>query len=105
VLATDVRMLYEQGRGPVFDTLQAMTQLQRTWGDCYGHILVATGRAEIMLDPILNIWDCAALQPILEEAGGTFTDWGGTATHTGGDGISTNGHLFHTVMGIIQAQR
>jgi histidinol-phosphatase len=104
VLATDVRTLYEQGRGPVFETLQAKTRLQRTWGDCYGHILVATGRAEIMLDPILNIWDCAALQPILEEAGGTFTDWAGTATHTGGNGLSTNGHLFHSVMDIIQAR-
>jgi histidinol phosphatase-like enzyme (inositol monophosphatase family) len=104
VLATDVRTLYKQGRGAVFETLQARTRLQRTWGDCYGHILVATGRAEIMLDPILNIWDCAALQPILEEAGGTFTDWAGIATHTGGNGFSTNGHLFPSVMEIIEAQ-
>jgi fructose-1,6-bisphosphatase/inositol monophosphatase family enzyme len=104
VLTTDVRSLYDQGHGPVFETLQAKTQLQRTWGDCYGHILVATGRAEIMLDPLLSIWDCAALQPILEEAGGTFTDWAGTATHTGGNGFSTNGHLFQAVMDIIQAR-
>lgn len=105
VLATDVRTLYQQGRGPAFETLQANTRLQRTWGDCYGHMLVATGRAEIMLDPILNIWDCAALQPILEEAGGTFTDWEGIATHTGGNGLSTNGHLFRTLMDIIAAER
>ena len=105
VLATSVRSLYEEGRGHVFETLQAGTRLQRTWGDCYGHILVATGRAEIMLDPILNIWDCAALQPILEEAGGTFTDWTGTATHSGGSGLSTNGHLLQTVMEIIQSGR
>lgn len=103
LLATDVRSLYTQGHGPVFETLQARTRLQRTWGDCYGHILVATGRAEIMLDPILNIWDCAALQPILEEAGGTFTDWAGTPTHTGGNGVSTNGHLFQTVIETIAA--
>lgn len=105
VLATDVRSFYDQGRGSVFETLQDKTQLQRTWGDCYGHILVATGRAEIMLDPLLSIWDCAALQPILEEAGGTFTDWAGTATHIGGNGFSTNGHLFQVVMDIIQARR
>jgi histidinol phosphatase-like enzyme (inositol monophosphatase family) len=105
VLTTDVRSLYDQGRGPVFDTLQAKTQLQRTGGDCYGHILVATGRAEIMLDALLSIWDCAALQPIIEEAGGTFTDWAGTATHTGGNGFSTNGYLFQAVMDIIQARR
>ena len=102
VVATSVQSLYDEGRGSVFDTLQGQTRLQRTWGDCYGHILVATGRAEVMLDPILNIWDCAALLPILEEAGGTFTDWYGTATHTGGNGLSTNGHLFRQVMEIIQ---
>ena len=105
VLATSVRSLYEEGRGPVFESLQGRTRLQRTWGDCYGHILIATGRAEVMLDPILQIWDCAALQPILEEAGGTFTDWQGTPTHTGGNGLSTNGHLFEAVMEIIRSNR
>jgi histidinol phosphatase-like enzyme (inositol monophosphatase family) len=105
VLATSVRSLHEEGRGPVFETLQEKTRLQRTWGDCYGHILVATGRAELMLDPVLNIWDCAALQPILEEAGGTFTDWSGNPTHTGGNGISTNGYLFQAVMEIVRAKR
>jgi len=47
--------------------------LSRTWGDCFGDLLVATGRAEIMIEPIMNVFDCAALQPIVEEAGGTFT--------------------------------
>ncbi len=103
VTATDVQSLYREGRGPVFESLQTRTRLQRTWGDCYGHILVATGRAEIMLDPILKIWDCAALQPILEEAGGTFTDWTGNPTHMGGNGISTNRHLFQTIMEVIRA--
>lgn len=103
VLATDVASLYAEGRGQVFERLQAQTGLQRTWGDCYGHMLVATGRAEIMLDAIMNIWDCAALQPIVEEAGGTFTDWTGTATHTGGNALSTNGRLFQAVMEIIAA--
>lgn len=103
LLATDVASLYTEGRGRAFEALQAQTGLLRTWGDCYGHLLVATGRAEIMLDSIMNIWDCAALQPILEEAGGTFTDWKGTATHTGGNAVSTNGHLFGAVMEIIAA--
>jgi fructose-1,6-bisphosphatase/inositol monophosphatase family enzyme len=51
-----------------------------------------------MLDPILSLWDCAALLPILQEAGGTFTDWNGKATIYGGEGISTNGLLFEEVM-------
>jgi len=66
----------------------------RTWGDCYGYALVATGRAEIMIDPRMAIWDAAALIPILEEAGGRFTDWSGNPIADGGNGIATNG-IFH----------
>lgn len=77
------------------------TRLQRGWGDCYGHCLVATGRIEVMLDPILSPWDSVALVPILTEAGGTFTDWTGCETVDGGNGISTNGHLFDQVMALI----
>jgi histidinol-phosphatase len=102
LLTTDIGALYQHGRGPSSEKLAAATRMQRTWGDCYGHILVATGRAEIMLDPILSLWDCAALLPILEEAGGTFTDWNGRATIHGGNGISTNGLLFEQVMSNIR---
>jgi fructose-1,6-bisphosphatase/inositol monophosphatase family enzyme len=76
----------------------------RGWGDCYAHMLVATGRAEIMLDPELSVWDCAALLPILKEAGGTFTSWNGEETIYGNSGISTNGWLFEQVMELIQQQ-
>jgi fructose-1,6-bisphosphatase/inositol monophosphatase family enzyme len=79
------------------------TYMQRTWGDAYGYLLVATGRAEIMLDAKMNLWDCAPLGVILEEAGGTFTDWQGTATISGGESIATNGVLFDQVMAITRA--
>lgn len=78
--------------------LRRRANATRTWGDCYGHVLVATGRAEVMLDPVMNIWDCAALLPILEEADGTFTDWEGRRTISGGEAVTTNGHLFGEVM-------
>jgi fructose-1,6-bisphosphatase/inositol monophosphatase family enzyme len=78
--------------------------MQRGWGDCYGHILVATGRAEAMLDPVLSAWDCAPLPSILEEAGGTFTDWRGNRTIRGGSGISTNGRLLEPVLGIVRGE-
>jgi fructose-1,6-bisphosphatase/inositol monophosphatase family enzyme len=77
-------------------------KLVRGWGDCYGYMLVATGRAEIMLDPIMNVWDCAALAPILEEAGGTFTTWSGEATIWGNEAVGTNGALFEEVMALIK---
>ncbi|MGE0610165.1 MAG: histidinol-phosphatase [Pirellulales bacterium] len=70
----------------------------RTWGDCYGYMLVAVGRAEAMIDPIMNVWDAAAIQPILEEAGGTFTDWQGQPTIHSGEGVATNGLVLKEVL-------
>ena len=64
-------------------------------------MLVATGRAEVMLDPILSDWDCAALLPILEEAGGTFADWSGRRTIHGKSGISTNGKVTEELQRIL----
>lgn len=81
-------------------TLIDSTYIQRTWGDSYGYALLATGRAEIMLDPKMAVWDCAPFGVIMEEAGGTFTDWQGTATIRGGESIATNGALFDQVLAI-----
>lgn len=85
--------------------LQAETRVQRGWGDCYGHCLVASGRADIALDPIMSPWDCAALVPILREAGGTFTDWTGRASIDGGHAISTNGVLFDQLMEVVREEQ
>lgn len=103
LLCTDFGVCERYGFGPAAISLQNEVHARRTWGDAYGHVLVATGRAEIMLDAVMNVWDCAALLPILEEAGGTFTDWKGTATIHGGNAIATNGHLFDAVMDVIKA--
>jgi histidinol phosphatase-like enzyme (inositol monophosphatase family) len=97
-LTSDVAAFSKRGRQDVYHKLEQATRLSRTWGDCYGHILVAMGRAEMMLDAAMNVWDCAALLPILQEAGGTFTDWEGNATIHGPDAFSTNGHLFKRVL-------
>ncbi len=101
VLATDVSTMAKFGRQGAFDRICAASKMQRTWGDCYGHILVATGRAEVMLDPIMNLWDTAALAPIVVEAGGTFTDWAGAATHIAPEALSTNGLVFDDVVALI----
>jgi histidinol-phosphatase len=82
--------------------ISSATRIQRGWGDCYGHVLVATGRAEVMLDPLLNPWDCAPFPVILEEAGGSFTDWGGNRTFRGGSGISTNGRLYERIRALLK---
>ncbi len=76
------------GKQPVLEGLMSSVQLARGWGDCYGHILVATGRAEVMIDPAMNAWDAAALVPIIQEAGGHYVDWNGNPTIYSGNGLS-----------------
>jgi len=90
------------GRRAVYDRLQAATRLTRTWGDCYGYLMVATGRADLMVDPVMAVWDAAALLPILEEAGGTFTDWQGRNTIYTGEGIATNGLILSEVLEMVK---
>jgi fructose-1,6-bisphosphatase/inositol monophosphatase family enzyme len=68
-------------------------------------MLVATGRADVAIDQLMNIWECAALMPIIEEAGGTFTDWKGNRTIRGGNAIATNGRLLEQTLEIINSTR
>jgi len=81
-----------------FLELEERSFVTRTWGDCYGYMLVATGRAVAMIDPLMSIWDSAAVQPIMEEAGGTFTSWTGEPTIFSGDGIGTNGLVLEEIL-------
>jgi histidinol phosphatase-like enzyme (inositol monophosphatase family) len=99
-LTSEVKTFDRVGRRKAYERLEAGSRLTRTWGDCYGYLLVAVGRAEVMVDPMMNVWDCAALQPILEEAGGTFTDWNGQPTIYAGEAIATNGRLLDEVLAI-----
>jgi histidinol-phosphatase len=101
LLCTDFRAAAYHGFGRAVDFLQRTAKTSRTWGDCYGYVLVATGRADVMLDPVMNLWDCAPLLPIMEEAGGTFADWRGVRTVDGGNAIATNKLLFDEVMQLI----
>lgn len=103
VVASTARNYGRYGKGAAFESILDKCHMFRTWGDCYGYVLVATGRAEVALDPILNPWDAAPLLPILREAGGTFTDWNGNPTVHGEEGVATNGHVFDELMGIIES--
>lgn len=82
--------------------LEDACRLARTWGDAYGYLLVAAGRADVMVDPALNLWDAVALKPIIEAAGGRFTDWQGRPTVHSADGVATNGLLHEEVLKILQ---
>lgn len=77
----------------------------RTWADAYGYLLVATGRAEAMIDPIMNLWDIAALKPIIEEAGGRFTDIDGKDNPTGSSAIAANPAIHDAVLALRRDDR
>jgi histidinol phosphatase-like enzyme (inositol monophosphatase family) len=103
VVVTDERSARQ--RSDAWDRLVAASAMQRTWADCYGYVLVATGRAEVAIDPVMNVWDCAALLPVIEEAGGRFTDWRGTPTIHGGEAVATNGVLHGAVLDLLEQHR
>jgi myo-inositol-1(or 4)-monophosphatase len=90
-------------RRATFDRLCAAAGLTRGWGDCYGHALVATGRADVMIDPAMNPWDAAALLPILQEAGGSFVDWNGKPTIYSGNGVSVNAALKNQILEMLRS--
>ena len=91
VLCTDFSRL--EAPGAALERLAGGAGRLRTWGDCYGHALVATGRAEAMIDPRMSPWDSVPLLPVVEEAGGRFTTLAGERRAVGGSALSTNGVL------------
>ena len=92
-LISDDRVFPSTEAREAWEGLAGQVAVCRTWGDAFGYLLVATGRAEVMADAIINAWDVACFQPIVEEAGGIFTDFAGAATAFGGNSIATNAAL------------
>jgi len=99
-LTTEITTFEKHGFGRSLSELLGKTRIHRTWGDAYGHMMVAAGRADIMIDPILNIWDAAALLPIVSEAGGAYTDLSGNQTIKTGNGLSTNPILLPQILSL-----
>ena len=84
-----------------FDTLSRRAKLYRSWGDCYGYYLIATGYADIMIDPAMYVWDVAALIPIIRGAGGTITDYLGGDPMAGEGAVATAGPLHAEVIRVL----
>ena len=89
------------GRGDAVLDLARRCWRSRGLGDFWQYMLVAEGAAEIALDPEVSLWDLAAPQLIVEEAGGRFTDLGGMSRPDGGSGIATNGLLHRAALEIV----
>ncbi len=79
---------YQDAAG--WERLVAQARLLRTWGDCYGYLLVATGQADVMVDPIANPWDVIPVVPVVRGAGGVITDWRGGDAVRGSSAIAAN---------------
>jgi myo-inositol-1(or 4)-monophosphatase len=98
----DAASFEKYGRGEAWTRLKAAAGFRAGWSDAYGYLLVATGRAEVMLDPIMNTWDCAPFPVILQEAGGYFGNWNGQTTIYAGESLATNQHLLSQVLNLIR---
>ncbi len=82
-LTTDHLNIAEYQNIDKFEQLMKSVKLYRNWGDCYGYYLLATGYADIMIDPIMSVWDSMALIPVVRGAGGVITDYKGGDPVTG----------------------
>lgn len=103
VLTTDPGFAAHPGRGDAWQTLARQARIARGWSDCYGYLLVATGRSEVMVDPAMTPWDAAALLPVIGEAGGVIVDWAGRVTAFGDGIIASNAALasrVHEILGV-----
>ena len=79
------------------------SSMQRTWGDCYGYLLVAGGHADAIIDPIMQIWDVAPLIPIIQEAGGTITNTLGETDHLS-HVVASNGIVHEEILEIFRKE-
>ena len=99
---TDAASFGVHGRATAWERVLSAAGSARGWSDAYGHALVAMGRAELMLDPIMNPWDCGPFPPILREAGGYFGDWSGNATIHANEAMSTTQTLLPEVLRLVE---
>lgn len=100
---TSVKTAASVGLEPLYGRLVRAVRCDRGWSDCYAHALVATGRVDLVVEPFVSVWDCAALLPIVEEAGGAFTDHAGTRTIRGGNALASNGRVHAEALALIAA--
>lgn len=96
----DAAAFEKAGKQAAWEKLKKIANYRAGWCDAYGYLLVATGRAELMLDPVMSPWDCAPFPPIVGEAGGYFGDWQGNVTIYAGEALGTTQKLLPQVLEI-----
>ncbi len=103
LLTTNIASVAKYQKKDGFEKLLGQTHLFRTWGDCYGYLLVASGGADIMLDPIMHSWDIIPLIPIIQGAKGVITAWSGTEASHGNSCVAANKTLHPQVLEILNS--
>lgn len=99
----DTASFERAGKGEAWDRLHRAVYYNAGWCDAYGYLLVATGRAEIILDPVMAVWDCGPFPPIFREAGGYFGDWSGNEGRIdGGEALATNAALREEIIALLK---
>ena len=99
----DTAYIDRSGKGEAWKRLQSAVYYNAGWCDAYGYLLVATGRVEIMLDPVMAVWDCGPFPPIFREAGGYFGDWqGNEGAIEAGEALATNAALRQPVIDLLR---
>ena len=104
VIFTSLASFRKYKRAEAWQRIQKACRFSRGYGDAYGYFMVATGRAELMLDPIMSVWDTAPFPVILKEAGGYFGDWQGNETIYGKEGMATSKALLPEVLALISGE-
>jgi histidinol-phosphatase len=101
VTSTDPGGYRDPARADAWKRLMAAAYCRGGWGDAYGYLLVATGRVEVMIDPIMELWDCGPFPPIFREAGGYFGDWEGHETIYGREALATNKAVLNETLSLL----
>lgn len=101
LLTTDHLNIEKFQNSKAFENLMRRVKMYRQWGDCYGYYLVATGFADIMIDPIMSVWDTMALIPIIRGAGGKITDYQGNDPVRGNSTVATAGNIHEDVISVL----
>jgi len=102
VLTSDPATPAHYQNGAAWDRLVATARWVRTWGDCYGYLLVATGQADVMADPVMSPWDLLPLIPVVRGAGGVITDWKGDDAVRGTSSVAANPTLHAEVLACLR---
>jgi histidinol-phosphatase len=104
VCYTSLHSMSKYGRSEAWERINASAYVSRGWSDAYGYLAVATGRAEVMLDPIMNVWDCGPFPVILKEAGGYFGSWDGQEGHLHNEALACNAALLPEMLKLIKGE-